>query len=185
MSLRHALLGMLADRPASGYDLTRLFDVALGRHAWHARHSQIYPELNRLAGEGLVTVVGEGPRGRRTYDLTEAGRTELRDWMRKYPESGVVRNEYALRLFFLGALEPAEARSLLEKYAEAGEEQARQLRDRRSELDQRPLLEFGRLAAEFGLCYFEMQRDWARWAIERLDQDYAATGRDQQPGLPR
>lgn len=182
MSLRYALLGMLADHPASGYDLTRLFDVALGRHAWHARHSQIYPELNRLACEGLVTVVGEGPRGRRTYDLTEVGRAQLRDWVRDYPESGVVRNEYALRLFLLGALEPADARSLLEKYVEAGEKQARQLRDRRAELDQRPVLEFGRLAAELGLRYFEMQRDWARGAIEQLDEEYAANDGEQQSG---
>lgn len=172
MSLRYAVLGMLADQPASGYELTRQFDEALGQHAWHARHSQIYPELKRLANEGLVTVVEEGPRGRRTYDVTEAGRTELREWLRTYPESGVVRNEYALRLFLLGALEPVEAQSLLEKYAQAGEEQVQALRNVRSEFEDRPVLEFGRLAAEFGLRYFEMQRDWARWAIEQIDQEH-------------
>lgn len=184
MSLRHALLGMLADHPASGYDLTRLFDAAVGRHAWHARHSQIYPELNRMADRGLVTVVDEGPRGRRTYDITDAGRTELRKWVRAYPASGVVRNEYALRLFLLGALEPEEARALLEEYAEAGEEQARLLRERRPELNRRPLLDFGRLAAEFGLRYFEMQHEWAQWAIQQLDQEQVGGVRTQQHGAP-
>lgn len=174
MSLRYAMLGMLADRPASGYDLTRRFDEALGRHAWHARHSQIYPELKRLAEEGLVTVIDEGPRGRRTYDVTDAGRAELREWLRAYPETGVVRNEYALRLFLLGSLEPAEARSLLEKYARAGEEQAQALSDVGSESEHRPVLEFGRLAAEFGRRYFEMQRDWAQWAIEQIEQEHGS-----------
>lgn len=181
MSLRHALLGMLADHPASGYDLTRLFDESLGKHAWYARHSQIYPELNRLADEGLVVVVERGPRGRRTYGVTEAGLAELRRWMLDFPDSGVVRNEYALRLFLLGALNPAEARSLLERYAQQGEEQARQLRELRPEQNQRPVLEFGRLAAEFGLRYFEMQREWASWAIDQLEQEHAA---DRQSGKP-
>ncbi|HLR97218.1 MAG TPA: PadR family transcriptional regulator [Jiangellaceae bacterium] len=178
MSLRHALLGMLADHPASGYDLSRLFETSLKRHAWHARHSQIYPELNRLASEGLVTVVGQGARGRRTYELTEAGRAEFHHWMLNFPESGVVRNEYSLRLFFLGTLDPGDARALLERYAQQGEEESRQLRDRRSEMDRQSLLGFGGLATEFGLRYFEMQRDWAHWAMQQLDQELAAPGLD-------
>src|SRR5690625_3963664 len=172
MSLRYAVLGLLANEPGSGYDLTQRFDAILGRHAWHAQHSQIYPELKRLSGEGLISVVAEGPRGRRTYDITEAGRNDLRTWMRNYPEAGVVRNEYALRLFFLGALEPADARALLEKYSQAGEEHAQAIHAIRPELDQRPLLGFGRLAAEFGARYFEMQRDWAQWAIDQLDHEH-------------
>ncbi|MBA3728896.1 MAG: PadR family transcriptional regulator, partial [Actinobacteria bacterium] len=44
MSLRHALLGLLAERPMSGYDLTKVFDSSLA-YVWSAKHSQIYPEL--------------------------------------------------------------------------------------------------------------------------------------------
>ena len=46
MSLRHALLGLLAVQPATGYELAQKFDASLGT-AWHASHSQIYPELAR------------------------------------------------------------------------------------------------------------------------------------------
>src|SRR5438093_632739 len=49
MSLRHALLGLLADHPMTGYDLTRTFDRSLA-NVWPASHSQIYPELARLSG---------------------------------------------------------------------------------------------------------------------------------------
>lgn len=55
MSLRHALLGLLVDRPASGYDLLKLFDTSLA-HVWPATQSQLYGELNRLAEAGLVGV---------------------------------------------------------------------------------------------------------------------------------
>ena len=65
MSLRHAILGLLARQPSTGYDLARLFDLSL-RTTWHASHSQIYPELARLEEAGMVEVVGHGPRRKTT-----------------------------------------------------------------------------------------------------------------------
>lgn len=59
MALRYALLGLLAQRPSSGYELAKVFQKTLD-HVWHAQACQLYPELNRLADEGLTTVVEEG-----------------------------------------------------------------------------------------------------------------------------
>ena len=61
MSLRHALLGVLKDRPLTGYDLVRYFQGTLG-FLWSAPQSQIYPELRRMESEGLVTATVK-PRG--------------------------------------------------------------------------------------------------------------------------
>jgi len=55
MSLRHALLGLLADGPASGYDLMKVFDRSLA-FVWPATQSQLYGELNRLADDDRATV---------------------------------------------------------------------------------------------------------------------------------
>ncbi len=41
MSLRHALLGLLSEGPASGYDLLKLFDNSLA-NVWPATQSQLY-----------------------------------------------------------------------------------------------------------------------------------------------
>ena len=80
MSLRHGLLGLLAEAPASGYDLTRRFAEVLGP-VWPARHPQIYAELTRLADEGLIEVASRGPRGRTAYRITDAGLAEVRRWL--------------------------------------------------------------------------------------------------------
>ena len=56
MSLRHAVLGMLSVNSCTGYELTQWFDSSL-QHAWHASHSQIYPELAKLQTEALAEVV--------------------------------------------------------------------------------------------------------------------------------
>src|SRR5689334_21796771 len=143
MSLRHAMLGLLAVQPTTGYDLTRKFDNSLS-NAWHASHSQIYPELGRLVDEGMIEVVAEGARNSKTYALTDAGRAELRRWLVEVEPSRQQRNESAVRMFLAPRLlEPADARVALE-------------RDLRDVLAQRATLEEIRAAiAEAGGSPFE------------------------------
>ncbi|SCG53313.1 PadR family transcriptional regulator [Micromonospora coxensis] len=73
--LRLYLLKLLGDGPRHGYELIRLLeDRFLGRYAPSA--GTIYPRLQRLEVEGLVTHTAAG--GRKVYEITEAGRAELR-----------------------------------------------------------------------------------------------------------
>jgi DNA-binding PadR family transcriptional regulator len=114
MSLRHAVLGLLSLQPSTGYELTQRFDRSLS-NAWHASHSQIYPELGKLEAEGLVEVVAEGARRSKTWAATDAGRTELRRWMTEVEPMRAQRNETALRWFLVFLLEPAERHAVLER----------------------------------------------------------------------
>jgi PadR family transcriptional regulator AphA len=179
MSLRYALLGLLAEEPASGYDLARKFERALQRYAWHAQHSQIYPELNRLAADGLVTVVAEGARGRRTYAITDAGRADLRHWMLNPPEVFVVRHEFVLRLFLLSTLDADDARAVLRPVVEGSARELATLRDAIETADATTepgaVPAFGRLVAEYGLRSFQTMHDWALWALDRIDQPQERT----------
>lgn len=59
MSLRHALLGLLSERPASGYDLLKRFETSLA-NVWPATQSQMYTELSKLAAAGLISASAEG-----------------------------------------------------------------------------------------------------------------------------
>ncbi len=177
MSLPHALLGLLAVAPRSGYELTKEFAGDLGRYAWQAGHTSIYPELGRLAEQGLVEVTHEGARGSRTYAVTDAGRAELRSWLLTPPGRGAkVRNEQVLRMFLLSALEPADARAVLERIAERTGQEAAALRRIREEGGPvRPGPEgFGQLAAEYGLRQYDAVHGWAIWALAQLDAAEAA-----------
>ncbi|GAA0900164.1 PadR family transcriptional regulator [Virgisporangium aurantiacum] len=174
MSLRYALLGLLAEEPASGYDLTRKFERALRRYAWHAQHSQIYPELNRLATDGLVMVAAEGPRGRRAYAITDKGRSELRSWMLNPPDVFVVRHEFVLRLFLLSTLDADDARAVLRPIVEESARELATLQDSIATNDATTppgaLPAFGRLVAEYGLRSFQTMHDWAVWAMDQIDR---------------
>jgi PadR family transcriptional regulator AphA len=114
MSLPHAMLGLLAVAPGTGYDLTRRFEASLS-HAWHASHSQIYPELARLQGLGLVQEAGRGARGSRTWAITEQGRAELDRWLTEVQPNRSQRNETALRWFLLPLLPADLRRTALER----------------------------------------------------------------------
>lgn len=169
MSLRHALLGLLADEPSSGYTLTRKFEASLERYAWSARHSQIYPELARLADEGMIEVAEEGARGRRTYAITDAGRAELRSWLVDQPPYTSVRNVLVLKMFLLSTLDPVDAKAFLSHLADNAERELEELRTQVAELDAAEGTQgFGRFAAEYGLREYALVRDWAAWAMERI-----------------
>lgn len=171
MSLPHALLGLLAVEPRSGYELTKEFASHLGRYAWQAGHTSIYPELGKLAERGHVEVTEEGARGSRTYAVTPQGYAELRDWLLTPRRQAKVRNEQVLRMFLISALEPADALVLLRRIAEHTADEGAELRKTMDDApDEIPpgTDGFGYLAAEFGARQYEAVHGWARWAIEKL-----------------
>ncbi|MFC1409432.1 PadR family transcriptional regulator [Streptacidiphilus sp. N1-12] len=169
MSLRHALLGLLVDQPASGYDLMKLFDTSLA-NVWPATQSQVYGELTRLAGTGLLKVSAEGPRGRKEYALTDEGLAELRRWLLDTQPEPPRRSDTLLRVFFLGVLSDEQALDYLRAMAEraAGEHSALERLEQSISWDEGMLSTNGRLALEFGLRFSAMREEWARWAAEQV-----------------
>jgi PadR family transcriptional regulator AphA len=160
MSLRHAVLGLLAVQPSTGYELARAFDVSLA-NAWHAGHSQIYPELGRLEDAGMVEVVGEGARNSRTYGITASGRDELRRWMLETEPNRAQRNETAVRWFLLALLDPADRRVALERelaHAEAYEAMLRETAERIDAVGGHPF----RATVDLGLRTTAVMRAWLR-----------------------
>ncbi len=162
MSLRHAILGLLARRPSTGYELARMFDLSL-RTAWHASHSQIYPELTRLEGAALVEVVERGARGSKTYALTEEGRTELRRWLLEVEPDRSQRNESAVRLFLGQLLDGEDRRRAFERdlaYVEAENAELEALQERLE-----PDEPFA-AQVELGLRTNEVLMTWLREQVE-------------------
>jgi DNA-binding PadR family transcriptional regulator len=82
MSLQHALLTSLLEKPSTGYDLAHRFDRSIG-YFWRATHQQIYRDLGRMAETGWVKAEeADEPGGRRkkVYHVLPAGREELVRW---------------------------------------------------------------------------------------------------------
>ncbi|WP_460773113.1 PadR family transcriptional regulator [Microbacterium sp. GXF7504] len=115
MSLRYALLAILRVGPQSGYELQKQFSLSVG-HVWHAPDSQIYPELRKMASEGLVEAEEQarGERGlRRLYHVTPAGEQAFVDWMNGPLDYQRFRDPAHLRAAYLESAEPDAARAFL------------------------------------------------------------------------
>jgi PadR family transcriptional regulator, regulatory protein AphA len=170
MSLRFALLGLLSDQPMSGYDLTKRFEQSLG-NVWPARHSQIYPELNKLNKEGLIEIVAEGPRGRKEYQATDAGRAAVHHWLTEVPTEWSFRSEPMLRSFFLWMLSPEEARTYLRDYRKWFQSRL----DAHNEIrefwtPQTDGEKAARVVLEAGVYQAEAAISWANWALKQYGE---------------
>ncbi len=102
------LLGLLAMEPMSGYDLARSIRAWVG-HFWNESYGQIYPNLRRLAQNGLVKSRTERVAGkpeRHVHSITEKGRERLRDWLAVPPHPESPRNELLLKVFLGEQTEP-------------------------------------------------------------------------------
>lgn len=99
MSLTHAILTSLLEKPCTGAELARRFDKSLG-HFWQATHQQIYRELGKLEESGLVESRGlPSSRGQqRHFDVLPAGRTELLRWCATAGEPRPIRDSLLVRL---------------------------------------------------------------------------------------
>lgn len=101
MSLRFALLGLLAVEPASGYDLKRAIDRST-YFIWNATGPQIYNTLHKLREEGCVTsksLPQVGKPDKQIHTITPRGHTALQDFMSEPIRASVTRDEVLLRIF--------------------------------------------------------------------------------------
>jgi DNA-binding PadR family transcriptional regulator len=169
MSLRYALVGLLASQPSSGYELTKRFAVSMA-HVWPAGHSQIYPELARLVADGLIEQTEEGARGRKTYAATPAGVAELREWMRSTEPDYGCRSDAQLRDFFLWAIPPDEAVAHVGRDADVYRRRLAELEDIGQTVDWAAdgPARAARLTLELGLRHYRMLVEWADWAAAEI-----------------
>ncbi len=110
MSVKYAVLGLLAQRRGYGYDLVQRFEEQVGP-AWQLNAGAIYVALDKLEQEGLVRpiVAGESaqpPARRRTargaprviYEATPQGLERFDDWMATGSSMSPLREELHLKL---------------------------------------------------------------------------------------
>src|SRR5262245_37022597 len=84
MSVRHAMLGLLVQRPRHGYELRAAFQALVGgEENWDVKPAQIYTTLTRLEQGGFVaedSVEQDTGPEKRIYAITVEGHKTLKEW---------------------------------------------------------------------------------------------------------
>ncbi|MHC3467370.1 PadR family transcriptional regulator [Streptomyces sp. 7R007] len=189
MALRNAVMAALLEGEASGYDLAKGFEASVANF-WMATPQQLYRELERMEGEGLVSarvVQQERRPNKRLFSLTEAGLEVLRAYVAEAPaKPTAIRDELMVRVQCVdigdaGAMAAVRA-AIVERRERSVAKLARYERLRERLLDGRTEDEFfdsadrvgPYLTLQGGLALERANLQWAETALRRLDQRAAA-----------
>jgi DNA-binding PadR family transcriptional regulator len=130
-----AVLAYLVEGPKHPYEVGRLLRAHDDARSIKFNPGSLYTVFGQLAKAGFIAeleTVREGQRPERTvYALTDAGRTELYEWMRELVQAP--KHEYpsfVAALSLITALPPAEVAMLLARRAEALAEARDEIRAR-------------------------------------------------------
>lgn len=173
--LAYGLLGLVALAPASGYELMQKI-----RPLWPVQHSQIYPMLAKLEGEGLVTVnlVHQFDRpDKKVYSITAAGSAAFADWLAAQTPAPLNRDEFVLKAYCLSQLTPAQATALFAEQRARQEADLQEMGRRLALLIEEVGGEPDRQSPQFGrflLLHRAIRRaqallDWCDWAEAQVE----------------
>ncbi|GAB2724517.1 PadR family transcriptional regulator [Kitasatospora kifunensis] len=116
MALRNAVMAALLEGEASGYDLAKGFDASVANF-WMATPQQLYRELERMEGEGLITarvVAQERRPNKRVFSLTEAGLAAVHAHTAEPPgRPGTIRDELLVKVQCVDAGDSAAVRAAI------------------------------------------------------------------------
>lgn len=179
--LGYAILALLARQPSTGYELSARARRPLG-YFWSARHSQVYPELQKLLAAGFVRfdpAPGPGPREKKVYAVTGTGLAILREWVTQAPEPPHARDDLLLKAYAIWTAEPAAARRMLAGQVSRHQDRLRAYEEDWARVESRhdgppPAThpEFGSYATlKCGIDHERQRIAWLQW----LDQQLATT----------
>ncbi len=174
------MLGLLAREPLSGYDLASRMKERVG-FFWQARHSQIYPELARLEGEGMVLhrVVEQQDRpDKKVYEITGAGLDALRAWVAAPVKPRAARDEMVLKAYSVWLADPEKAVALFREQQRLHKEQLLRYEEIGAWMEEEWGEDLGLPASPRFASYAALQRgilhergyaEWCAWLADRLE----------------
>ncbi|WP_413759144.1 PadR family transcriptional regulator [Streptomyces sp. MMBL 11-3] len=191
MALRNAVMAALLEGEASGYDLAKGFEASVANF-WMATPQQLYRELERMEGEGLVSarvVQQERRPNKRLFSLTEAGRQVLRAYVAGGPAKPLaIRDELMVKVQCVDIGGAEDVAAVLAAVAERVERSTAKLA-RYRRMQERMLA--GRTEDEYlataervgpyltlqgGIALEKGNIQWGETVLERLAQRAAALG---------
>jgi DNA-binding PadR family transcriptional regulator len=170
----YAILGLLALRPWSAYELSQEMRRNVGEF-WPRAERGLYDEPKNLVAHGYATATDEqqGRRTRTVYAITPVGRRALRAWLEEASAPPQFESEAVLRIAFAehgskeAALETLAAlRAQAEEKGRLAIEIARTYFEGRGPYPDR--IHLISLVVRFFADYYALLDSWAAWASDEI-----------------
>ena len=170
----YAILGLLALRPWSAYELSQEMRRNVGEF-WPRAERGIYDEPKNLVAHGYASATDErnGQRSRTVYAITAAGRRALRAWLAESSAPPQFESEAVLRIAFAEHGSKRAALDTLATLREQADERRRLVTDiARSYLEGQgrypDRIHTISLVLRFFSEYFDLLDRWAAWAGDEI-----------------
>lgn len=180
MSLKHGLLGLINYSPVNGYELDKIFKDSLN-FFWQAQTTQLYRELVNMEKKNWLRVelvVQSDKPNKKIYFITDDGKKEFYKWLESDNISVNNKNEFLLKLFFIGELPKTQAIKFLQTYKSKCEQELKNLSNISPQISQyvNKVDDFNKSkywveTSKFGVSYFNMCINWTNDLIKELEDN--------------
>jgi PadR family transcriptional regulator, regulatory protein AphA len=180
MKLEHLLLGLLGEKPSTGYDIRKFLNTHGRFLRSNTTMSQVYRSLAGMTDRGWVSFTVDnrpGAQDAKIYRVTPEGMTVFLDWLTGpySPPSRFQDPEFMARIGFAGYLSLEQILALVELELEARRDQVAKYRFRDRSLEIDPAIDFDRdLAAAMG----ERLHQWGTRSIDTYIAELVALRAD-------
>ncbi|MSS44888.1 PadR family transcriptional regulator [Cutibacterium sp. WCA-380-WT-3A] len=131
MSIKFAILALLAEKPRHGYEIKNEFDRRTN-HTWPLNIGQVYTTLDRLERDGLCYRGDETPDGRVIATISSKGREEVRQWFATpVAPANPPRNELAIKIALAATSSDVDVAALIQEQRHATMHQLQEFRQAR------------------------------------------------------
>jgi DNA-binding PadR family transcriptional regulator len=187
-STSYALLGLLAVKPWTTYELAQQMDRTVSRF-WPRARSKLYEEPKKLVARGLARSADDavGRRPRTIYTITPKGRRALAAWVAEPGEGPVLEYEQLMKVFFAdnGTTDDLRrqldaARAWVHELTLLNIDVGRSYLEERGSFPERAAV--NHLVGRFIDDFLETVDRWAEWAGETIE-DWPERPRDAEPDL--
>lgn len=185
----YAILGLLALRPWTTYELAQQMRRALGDF-WPRAESNLYAEPKKLVALRMARASTEkvGQRPRTVYTITAKGRRALEAWMPQPGAGPVVEFELLIKVFFAEFGTKADLEDTIERARQWAEDRLAATIDiprsyLRGDAGFPDRLPWILLSGEFLKRFTFMVAEWAEWAADVVE-DWPDDVRDASPHWP-
>jgi DNA-binding PadR family transcriptional regulator len=176
MSLEHILLGILSDKPLTGYDISKWYQMLL-KYFYPADQRTIYRALKRMHENGWVdveVVVQETSPNRKVYHLTQIGKTELKEWLATPLPLDPAYNLWLGQLYFGDNVDPSYLITNLQARRQQITAQLEELERRANQENPQvvltPKLLIRSMTLAYGIAVNRFRVQWLDSAIQYLAQ---------------
>jgi len=185
MKLEHLLLGLIGEKPSTGYEIKRYLDTHGRFLRSNTTMSQVYRSLAGMVERGWVVFTVDdrpGAQDAKIYRVTSEGMTVLLDWLTGpySPPSRFQDPEFGARLSFAGFMTREQLIGLIETELTAREDQVARFRLRDRTLQVAPDIEFD---YEFAAAFNERLHVYGMAAIDRYMDMLRELRRDLLDGV--